>query len=263
MRRVSLSLVLVLVTAGRAPAQTPVTDIAVTTQSRITAVLQEYLHLLQRDQNSQLRRMAHRLSMFTDLGKYGVADPPRWRIHDFEDPRLFHFSRAYNAALNYGDASGLAYLGVSHPLTPAGTLLGPLPSPARRALVARLATVQASDAAIITATHQSGQTRLNGRRELAAIDGLEADVTNGSLEQSTTAVLDKISGAVLIGARQREARGHLLTGVVEQLLLENKRARDTDAAAVNMQIVAWRARRAANEALVAGAGDALRTWRQP
>ncbi len=76
-------------------------------------------------------------------------------------------------------------------------------------------------------------------------------------------MLDKISGAVLIGARQREARGHLLTGVVEQLLLENKRARDTDAAAMNMQIVAWRDRRAANEALVAGSGDALRTWRQP
>jgi hypothetical protein len=133
----------------------------------------------------------------------------------------------------------------------------------RRALAARLATVHATDAAIITATHQSGQTRLNGRRELSAIDGLEADVTNGTLEQSTTAVLDKISGAVLIGARQREARGQLLTGVVEQLLLENKRARDTDAAAMNMQIVSWRDRRAANEAMVSGSGDALRTWRQP
>ncbi|WP_291985026.1 hypothetical protein [Luteitalea sp.] len=263
MRAICLSLVIVLVTTARAHAQITVTDVAVTTQSRITAVLKEYLQLLQRDEHSQLRRMAQRLSMFTDLGKFGVPDAPRWRIHDFEDPRLFHFSRAYNAALNYGDASGLAYLGVSHPLVPAATLVGRLPATARRALAARLATVQASDAAIITATHQSGQTRLNGRRELAAIDGLEGDVTNGTLEQSTTAVLDKISGAVLIGARQREARGHLLTGVVEQLLLENKRARDTDAAAMNMQIVAWRDRRAANEALVAGSGDALRTWRQP
>lgn len=206
MRRFCLSLVLVLMPVAAVHAQVTVTDIAVTTQSRMTAVLQEYLHLLQRDQHSQLRRMAQRLSMFTDLGKFRVGDPPRWRIHDFEDPRLFHFSRAYNAAMNYGDASGLAYQGVSHPLTPAGTLLGRLPATAARALAARLATVHASDAAIITATHQSGQTRLNGRRELAAIDGLEGDVTNGTLEQSTTAVLDKISGAVLIGARQREAR---------------------------------------------------------
>ncbi len=263
MRRLALSLALALVPVAGVHAQITVTDVAVTTQSRLTAVLQEYLELLQRDQHSQLRRMAQRLSMFTDLGKFRVADPPRWRIHDSEGSGMFHFSWPYHAALNYGDAGGTAYLGVTLPVLPADQALNRLPPTARWALTTRLATLNAADAAIITATHQSGLTRLTGRRELQAIDGLEGDVTNGTLEQSTTAVLDKISGAVLIGARQREARGHLLTGVVEQLLLENKRFRDTDAAAMNMQIVAWRARRAANEALVAGSGDALRTWRQP
>ena len=76
-------------------------------------------------------------------------------------------------------------------------------------------------------------------------------------------MLDKISGAVLIGARQRQARAQLLTGVVEQLLVEGKRARDTEAATMNMQLVAWRDRDAANVAFVAGSGDALRVWRQP
>jgi hypothetical protein len=32
---------------------------------------------------------------------------------------------------------------------------------------------------------------------------------------------------------------------------------------MNMQLVAWRDRAAVNQAFVAGAGDALRTWRQP
>ena len=82
-------------------------------------------------------------------------------------------------------------------------------------------------------------------------------------EQSATAVLDKISGAVLIGARQRQARIQLLAGVVEQLLVDSKRARDTEAAAMNMQLVAWRDRAAVDAAFVAGSGDALRTWRQP
>ncbi len=263
MRRLGLSLLLVLVGAGSVQAQITVTDVATTIRSRITAVVQEYLHILQRDQHSQLRRMAQRLSMFTDLGKFRVPDPPKWRIHDFEDPRLFHFSRPYHAALNYGDAAGSAYLAISHPVLPAEQAMSRLPPAARRFLSARLATLNAADAAIITATHQSGQTRLNGRRELSAIDGLERDVTNGTLEQSTTAVLDKISGAVLIGARQREARGQLLTGVVEQLLIENKRGRDADASAMNMQLVTWRDRAAANEAMVAGTGDALRAWRQP
>ena len=44
-----------------------------------------------------------------------------------------------------------------------------------------------------------GRLRYNGRKELAAIAALDEDVTDGSLEQSTTAVLDKISGAELIG----------------------------------------------------------------
>jgi hypothetical protein len=32
---------------------------------------------------------------------------------------------------------------------------------------------------------------------------------------------------------------------------------------MNMQLVRWRDAQAANEAFVAGSGDALRTWRQP
>ena len=76
-------------------------------------------------------------------------------------------------------------------------------------------------------------------------------------------MLDKISGAVLIGARQRQARAQLLTGIVEQLLVDSKRARDAEAAAMNMQLVTWRDGRAANEAFVAGSADAFRTWRQP
>lgn len=263
MRRLALSVALILAFAGVVQAQIPVTDVANVIQARITAVVKEYQHLLQRDQHSQLRRMAQRLSMFTDLRKYGVPDPPRWRTHDFENPEVFRFARDYHAALNYGDATGAAYLAISHPILPANAAMSRLSGAARRSLSARLATLNAADAAIITATHQSGRVRLNGRRELSAINGLERDVTNGTLEQSTTAVLDKISGAVLIGARQREARGQLLTGVVEQLLIENKRLRDADAATMNMQLVTWRDRAAANEAMVAGTGDALRTWRQP
>jgi hypothetical protein len=76
-------------------------------------------------------------------------------------------------------------------------------------------------------------------------------------------ILDKISGAVLVGSRQRQARSQLLAAFVEQLLVDSKRNRDTDAAAMNMQLVTWPDGRAADEAFVAGTGDALRTWRQP
>ncbi|MGE4222277.1 MAG: hypothetical protein AB7I23_02985 [Vicinamibacterales bacterium] len=262
MRPILIALGLVLATAAPSRAQWVVYDAATTYRNSVTAAVKEYLLRVQTQQHSELRRMAQRLSMFTNLGKYRLFDVPLWRIHDFEGP-TFLFARDYHAALNYGDASGRAFLGVSHPVANADAGLGRLVGPARRALLSQLATLDLADSAIITATHDTGQVRYNGRRELAAIEGLQGDVTNGSLEQSATAVLDKISGAGLIGARQRQARIQLLDGVVEQLLMENKRARDTEAAAMNMQLVTWRDRAAANQAFVAGSGDALRTWRQP
>jgi hypothetical protein len=131
-------------------------------------------------------------------------------------------------------------------------------------MLAQLATVDLTDAAAIAATNDTGQVRFNGRKkELPAIDALERDVIDPSDQQSTAAVLDKISGGVLIGARQRQARIQLLEGVVEQLLIDSKRDRDTETTALNMQIATWREGRAASDAFVRGSGDALRTWRQP
>lgn len=246
-----------------ASAQIAVYDPAVTTRNTVTAIVKESLLRTQQEQHSQLRRMAQRLSMFTDLAKYSIPDAPRWRIHDFENPDLLAVSRALHAALNYGDAAGAAYLAVSHPVQTAAPLLARLGPAARRLALARLATLEAADAAAIAAIHESGRLRLNGRRELAAIEVLDAHVIDPTLEQSATAVLDKISGAALIAARQRQARTQLLASIVEQLLTDSKRARDTDAIVMNMQLTAWRDGTAANDAFVRGSADALRTWRQP
>ena len=261
MRRTLLGLMLVALAARPTSAQLVVTDPAVTVRNSITAVLKEYLLTVQQDQHRKFRRMARRLSVFTNLDKYAVLDPPRWRTRR---PDEFLFDGDYNAALAFGDPSGTAYLGFTQPVIAAQQLLNRLTTVARRAFEARLATVNVADAAAISGTNDTGQVRnLGRRREFDPINALERAVIDPSNEQSATAVLDKISGAVLIGARQRQARTQLLAGVVEQLLVDSKRARDTDTAAMNMQLVMWRDARAANEAFVAGTGDALRTWRQP
>jgi hypothetical protein len=59
------------------------------------------------------------------------------------------------------------------------------------------------------------------------------------------------------------ATNQLLAHALEQLLARSKRLRDTEAATINMQLVTWRDGKAANKAFMTGAGDALRTWRQP
>jgi hypothetical protein len=254
------ALVLICLATSSVSAQLVVRDPAVTARNAITAMVKDYLLNVQREQHSELRRMATRLSVHTSLNKYVLPDPPRWRTHGGD----YLFAGPYNDALIFGDSRGAAYMALTHPLLSAVQGLSRLPADARRALLARLATIELADAAAIAATHDSGQLRLNGRRsELQVIDALETHVINPSNEQSATAVLDKISGAALIGTRQRQARAQLLTGIVEQLLIEGKRARDSEAAAMNMRLVTWRDGRAANEAFVAGSADALRTWRQP
>ena len=252
--------VVALVSSRDASAQLVVYDGATTARNTVTATLKEYLYQTQLQQRLKIREMARRLSALTSLRKYSLEDVPRWRTHGGD----FFYAQPYNDALIFGDSAGAAFVDLSQPLLSDARLLDRLDPAARRRMEARLATVNLADAAAIAGTHGTGQLRLLGRRnELQAIDALERDVIDPSSDQSTTAVLDKVSGAALIGARQRQARIQLLVGVVEQLLVDTKRARDTDMAALTMQMVTWRDGRAANEAFVAGSGDALRTWRQP
>ena len=65
------------------------------------------------------------------------------------------------------------------------------------------------------------------------------------------------------GIAKTSVRPRAANDIVEQLLTDTKRARDADAAAMNMQLTAWRDAQAANDAFVAGTSEALRSWRQP
>jgi hypothetical protein len=267
MRRAAvLAVVVSLMTVCSAGAQLffplVVNDPAVTLRNSVTAAIQELLGNLEGDQRQQIERMARRVSAFTALDKYAVADTPRWRIHDFQTDKVL-FAREYHAALNYGDGSGAAYAGVTDRLVDFGDEEPPVSAVAWPAFRARLATINAADAVAIATTNDTGLLRHNGRRDQAAIEALEAQVIDPSDEQSATAVLDKVSGAVLIAARQRQARVQFLADIVAELVIDTKRARDTEATALTMQVTTWREAGPANEAFVAGTGNALRTWRQP
>lgn len=262
MRRIHLVLVGVVALNGTGHAQIVVHDTSVTIRNAITAVLKEYLLEVQTAQYSQLRRMAQRLSMFTHLAKYSAPDAPRWRRHAGEDDEGEMISSLLQSALDFGDASGGSYSSLVHRVDADPIALAALPGPARSVVERHLATIDLADAVSVATIHNSGRLRFAGRAELNAIEALDADVTNGSLEQSAGALLDKISGATLIAARQRQARGDLLIGLVEQLAVDTKRERDTHAAALNMQLSQWANAKAAAGAF-SGTGDALRTWRQP
>ena len=240
---------------GVARAQLVVTDPAVTLRAQAVAALKSQVLNTLGQEAERVQRMATRLSASTSMDRYVLTDVPMWRIPSF---RVSNFMRPMRA-LNYGDDRRCTKTSRDRGL-PARTHRAGRLAPARGA-VPELATFDAAEAPL--SPGRIGQLRFNGRRELAAIDALENDVLDPSQSQSATAVLDKISGAGLIRARQQQARIQFLGALDEQLLVDNKRSRDTETATMNMQLERLRWGRAANSSLVAGAADALRTWRQP
>ena len=257
--------IVVALGATFARAQIIVTDPGVTVRNAVIASLKQQMLDTARAQEERVRRMARRLSADTSLDKYALPDPPMWRIHWFLEDGTFLYANAYNAALNYGDHSGRGFDQVARHRKPPKDELASFGEDLsiEAAIRSELATLDAADAMIIASTDQAGQLRYNGRKELAAIDALEGDAVNPSEEQGATAILEKMSGAGLIRARQQQARIQFLAAIVEQLLVDNKRTRDTEVAAMNMQLERLRYGTAARPGLLSGAASDLRSWKQP
>ena len=235
-----------------------VSDAATTARNAITAVLKTHIVETLTAQYERLQRMAMRLSALTNLHKYAVGNSPTWQMSGDADGLL--------RALNHGDPTGIEYEHIARARQLADPELERLDPAARNVIERALATLDLADSTLVAAVRQTGVLRERGARERQTIDQLEADVLDASPQHGTTAVLDTISGAALIEAHQKQARLQFLTAVVEQLLVDNKRARDTEAGALNMQLNRLRMRSDADEgsdALVTGAAEDLRTWRQP
>ena len=256
-RRWLISVVLIVTLAVPARAQLVVVDPANLTQAILIAerTLKHYDEL--RRQYETVRRMARSLGNMERFRIPTIAitrhDPDRWE-----------FGRPWIQALNGGDATGAAYAATTMALLRPGAGMERLSPTGRRAFERQYATVEITDSVAAMGGHQVALVRGYHGQLQQAVQALEGDVLNGLQRyHEMTAILDKIAAGELLARRQDMATNQLLSHALEQLLARGKRQRDTEASAVNMQLVTWRDARGANEAFVAGTGDALRTWRQP
>src|SRR5262245_22392080 len=197
----------------------------------------------------------------------GVGPMDRYRTPPIalsqHDVSRWNFGRPWIAALNVGDPSGASYLATAMPLErpDAARWLSGL---ARRAFERQYANIEIADSVAMIGGNQIGSTRGFYNELQRGVQALEQDVLNPTASfHDLTAILDKIAASELLGRRQDMATNQLLSHVLEQLLARSKQLRDMQAATLNMQLLTWRDGEAANRAFRAGAGDALRTWRQP
>ena len=246
---------------GSAWAQIVVTDPTTTGRNAVIAVLRNHILETVRMQQERLRAMAERLSAVS-LARYRSPLRPEWRA--YQDGQAL-YADSYRMALRYGDPGGAAFGYVARSRLQDGEALASLNPAARDAVARALATLDAADSTLIASTHLAGVLRWNSQREQAAVDELESDVTDPSDRQSATAVLDKVSAATLLETRQKQARLQYLSAIVEQLVVDNKRARDTESALLNMQLHRLRRldRGEDGGGMLSGASTDLRTWRQP
>lgn len=237
-------------------AQWPVIDNANLAQTvLIFQRTQRHLNEL-RAQYMTIMRMAQR------LGRMDPYRTPPFALARHATGR-WAFASPWITALNSGDPTGAGYLATALPL------LGPdlanrLTGVARQAFERQYGNIEIADSVAMMGGHQVGLTREYHDELERAVRALEQDVLHpASSFHEMTAILDKVAAGELLGRRQEMAANQLLSHTLEQLLSRSKRMRDTEAASLNMQMVTWRDSEAVSRAFRAGAGDALRTWRQP
>jgi uncharacterized protein DUF4141 len=217
------------------------------TQRQYQTLYDEYLTIL---------RMSQRLGA---MDRYRT--PPVALTH--HDAGRWNFSRPWIAGLNAGDAAGVGYLATVLPLERPDSA-NRLKGTARRSFERQYATVEIADSVAMMGGHQVGLMRGFHKVLQQAVQALEGDVLNPSSSyHEMTSILDKIAAGDLLGRRQDMATNQLLSHVLEQVMARSKRMRDNEASTLNMQMTTWRDADAANLAFRAGAGEALRTWRQP
>jgi len=212
-------------------------------------LVQHYALVLQ-----QTRRLPVNLA-----ARYRVPGLP-WLSHgivaDYAGPLL--------DALNRGDVTGAQYLQTVAELDPIRAVVARIPADFRARVGTAYATIELADRIARTAVHQAGTVRMNGPTVLQTIQALEDDAVSGDDRFHTqAALLNKINGASVLGLRIAAETHQSLLGVVEQLVVSNKRQRDTEAKLMDAQLHQWRFGRDYGDDLVSRTAQALDGWRQP
>jgi hypothetical protein len=257
MRRMLVGVLVLTMIAVPAHAQLVVIDPGNLEQTSLIAerTFRAYQNLVA--QYETLLRMAQALG---NMDRYRVSPVSASR----HDPSRWTYGAPWLRGLNSGDLRGELYRQTTRPLASPGGVIERLPTMARKALEHAYATVEITDAVAEIAGNQVAQVRSYSGALQSAIQALEGDVVNPSSRyHELTSELDKIAAGSLLARRQDTATNQLLSHVLEQLLARGKRARDTEAATMNMRLANLRDGRVVGASLIAGAASDLRSWRQP
>ena len=257
-RRIVVATLATVLLAHPVYAQLVVNDPLNTAQAiaLVQKTISEYQTLVQQYQT--IVRMSQSLP---NMARYKTV-PIAFSSHD---PARFPYGAPWLTALNSGDARGDLYAQIARTMQrPNAAVLARLPPDARRAIEGAYATIEITDSIAQRGAHQVALVRDYGGKLQSVVQLLENDTLSpGSALHQLTAILDKVAAGELVGRRQDTASNQLLSHALEQLLVQAKRRRDTEAATMNMRLVAMQRGRDVGRSYIEGSADAFRAWRQP
>ncbi len=257
MRTKALAVCVCLVWARVGSAQVPVTDPAVL--ARVTLGV-----------NISQNTFRKLVEQGVVLAKMSAKGPDQTRYRNPTLGALKHDAGKYLYGgpllhgLNAGDRVGELLMANSYPLAPSLIAMARLTPDQRRRAAAQLATIDIADSVWQRAGHQVALVRGFDAETAKAIENLDADVMNPRTAlHYLGAVVDKLTAGALIARRQQAVSNQLTSHIVEQLLVETKRRRDSEAEVNNMELSRIQYGHEAARMLTKGMTTDLRTWRLP
>ena len=188
--------------------------------------------------------------------------PIRWST--YADARTVPYAEALLSALNVGDPNGGLYAISVDRLDTLDDLISSVPAELRPRLRLLYGSLQFDDSVAKAAVNQVGVTRTNGPFALDTIQNMEDDAVASPDEFHTqTALLNKINGATVLALRLNETASQLQLHILEQLLVQNIRARDAEAESMNARLFQSRYGSAYGQDLFSRTAANLDGWRQP
>jgi hypothetical protein len=145
----------------------------------------------------------------------------------------------WTQAINTGASSGAAWNSATVPLQTYNPIWGSLSVGQQTQFGRRYGSVELTDASASNAMNQVGIVRGNAAATDVAIRKLEADSGSNDLGLNTeVGVLNQVSAAGVINARQQQSTNQLLASIVDQQTVQSKMAHDAMADGIVISVAA-------------------------
>jgi hypothetical protein len=250
--RAAMAVLVVVLSATSLHAQFVVFD-----PSNFEQAVLQVLNLVR--QYEWMLRQAQRLPI--DMAARYHGHSVDWTKHELANLR---YAQQLLQALNEGDPTGDAYRQTVDSLDVPTDVIARMPGDLGQRLARAYGALETADSISTLAIDQAGRMRVDGAHNEQVAKDMEKDAVSTRDDFVTqTALLNKINAAGVLGLRMQDHADKVLTSVLEQMVVANRRQRDAEAVLMNASIAQWRYGTAYGDGIFRNTAANIDSWRLP